>query len=243
MSNLPLVSCLCTTYGRPVLLGEAIKCFADQDYHNKELIVLNDQVGVELVMENYPDNVFIINHPTRFNSLGEKRNFLKKLGKGEFFCIWDDDDLYAPYRISKSLELMQGGRYDIVKAQSALLSIDNKNYSDVRNLFHSQACITKEYMEKTNYPEISVGEDMAFEKGARIGSIYTRPFYVYRWGNCGISSGVHHLSGIADQKQSWNRSLSYEPYTKMNGRVVIKAEFQRDYWKEINALKVMKDFS
>ena len=31
MSN-PLVSCLCCTYGRPTLLGEAVKCFLDQDY-------------------------------------------------------------------------------------------------------------------------------------------------------------------------------------------------------------------
>ena len=32
----PLASCLCCTYGRPILLGEAVKCFLDQDYENIE---------------------------------------------------------------------------------------------------------------------------------------------------------------------------------------------------------------
>ena len=42
--SLPFVSCLCCTYGRPILLGEAVKCFLDQDYPNKELIIINDQL-------------------------------------------------------------------------------------------------------------------------------------------------------------------------------------------------------
>ncbi len=53
-------------------------------------------------------------------------------------------------------------------------------------------------------------------------------FYVYRWG-----LNIHHLSGITNDEESWEKSLHFEPYTKVDGDVVIKPEFQNDYWKDI----------
>jgi len=227
----PLATCLCCTYGRPVLLGEAIKCFIDQDYDNKELIVLNDRVDVTLKMENCPDNIKIINYPTRFESLGAKRNYIKTLGNGDYYFIWDDDDLFTPWRIRKSIENIVGSSHDIVKAKYALMSINNKNYMMVNNLFHSQACIAKKYMQKTFYPnDKSVGEDMDFEKKAMIDSPDLTPkfLYVYRWGQ-----NIHHLSGITDNKKTWEKSLSFEPYKSYSGEVIIKPEFQNNYWLDI----------
>jgi hypothetical protein len=93
-------------------------------------------------------------------------------------------------------------------------------------------------MDKTNYPDISVGEDMEFEKGATIGSFQDKFWYVYRWG-----LGIHHLSGISNHKQSWDKSLTFDAYKKLKGRIWIRAEFQKDYWSEIKALKIIKDFS
>jgi len=56
MSN-PLVSCLCCTYNRKEPLEEAIQCFVDQDYKNKELIILNDQEGITLKLDNPSDTL------------------------------------------------------------------------------------------------------------------------------------------------------------------------------------------
>ena len=38
----PLVSCILPTYNRPRFLKQAIKYFENQDYANKELIVVDD---------------------------------------------------------------------------------------------------------------------------------------------------------------------------------------------------------
>jgi len=227
----PLVTCLCLTYGRPHLLGEAVKCFIDQDYPNKELIILNDQEGVELCLENCPDNIKIINYPKRFNSLGEKRNYSKTLGNGDYYAIWDDDDLYTPFRLSESIKGMIEYRgYDIIKAKDAVISVDNSNYKIANNLFHSQALITKNYMTRRFYPSISIGEDRDFEKNAKIFSLNIFPFffYVYRWG-----LATHHVSGNPNEKLSWEKSLKFEPYTRIKGKVFIKPEFQKDYWEDI----------
>lgn len=227
----PLVSCLCATYGRPVLLGEAVKCFIDQDYPNKELIIVNDQEGVDLRLSGeFRDNIKIYTHPNRFPNLGKKRNYGFDLTHGEYICIWDDDDLYAPHRISESVRLMKSrDNYDIIKTRSAFMSIHNKDYKIVSNLFHSQSIITREYFEKNRYPDKSVGEDIDFESKARVGSIDVIPWYVYRWG-----LNIHHLSGISDEKQSWEKSLKFEPYKKLIGMITVNPEFQNDYWQDIS---------
>ena len=227
----PLVSCLCCTYGRPLILGEAVKCFMDQDYENKELIILNDQTGVALSIEGNPDNVHVYNYPIRFTSLGAKRNHIWRLGGGEYFCIWDDDDLYTPFRIRESLEqIQQHPQYDIVKANDAVISVNNSDYQIVNNLFHSQAIVTREYMERTKYPEISVGEDSVFEKAAKIYNVQMFPWfwYVYRWG-----LNIHHVSGLSDEKKSWAKSLTFKSYQEVKGDVIVKPEFQHDYWEHI----------
>ena len=227
----PLVSCVCVTYGRPTLLGEAVKCFIDQDYPNKEMIIVNDQEGVTLKLDKPQENIIIHNCSKRFKSLGEKRNHAMSLAMGDYICIWDDDDLYTPWRITDSVEYMKSNKsLDIIKGQMALMSVHDTNYKIVNNLFHSQAIITKEYVNKTTYLDISVGEDAAYERNARIGSFPIDPlyWYVYRWG-----LNIHHLSGITDDKRSWARSLEFEPYTKLNGEIEIKPEFQQDHWENI----------
>lgn len=227
-----LVSCLCPTYNRPLLLGESIRCFLDQDYPNKELIVLNDQEGVNLKLENCPNNIRIVNHPKRFDSLGEKRNYLKSLSSGEYYCIWDDDDLYAPFRLSESVYFMENyPDYDIIKLKDAFISVDNKNYKVATNRFHAQAVIRKSYMDKTEYPLKSIGEDAVFERDANIKIIDMFPNFwaILRWG-----MNTYHISQINSglEKQSWNDAMK-QGENQLKGDVWIKPEFQKDYWADM----------
>lgn len=237
-----LVSCLMCTFGRPHLLAEAIQCFMDQDYPHKELLISNDQQGVIIEIEDCPPNIIVYNAPFRLNCLGRKRNHLMEEARGEFCCVWDDDDLYTPWRISDSVKLMrQNPSVDIVKADSAIMSIDNKRYSINQNLFHSQACIRQSpmvierigyvYSPKKWYADKSVGEDIEFENRFDVKSFDVSPYfwYVYRWG-----MGVHHLSGISDDKKSWKRSLNFPGYKKLEGTIKVKPGFKHDYWGEIS---------
>jgi glycosyltransferase involved in cell wall biosynthesis len=72
-ATVPLVSCICPTYNRPPhhqhLLEEAIESFLRQDYANKELIVLNDCPGQELLCD--APGVRVVNAAERFPSISD----------------------------------------------------------------------------------------------------------------------------------------------------------------------------
>lgn len=122
-----MISCLCITYKRVSFLKRAIKCFEDQIYPNKELIIVyqdNDEITEEfvnnqtqyfkLVFKN--DEVFQENlgvKPIKFLkvssalTLGEKRNLSIKHAQGDFICIWDDDDFHSEFRLIHQMEFLR----------------------------------------------------------------------------------------------------------------------------------------
>jgi glycosyltransferase involved in cell wall biosynthesis len=104
MKALPLVSCIMPTYGRPDYVNESVAMFLAQDYPHKELIILNDCPG-QIFVGEFP-NVCIVNANSRYASLGEKRNSCIDMARGAVIAIWDDDDVYLPWRISYSVNEM-----------------------------------------------------------------------------------------------------------------------------------------
>ena len=85
MEALPTITCIMPTYGRPDYVNESVAMFLAQDYPHKELIILNDCLGQQF--EGDFTEVRIINQPSRFTSLGEKRNACIRLAKGSVIAI------------------------------------------------------------------------------------------------------------------------------------------------------------
>ena len=99
--SLPLVSCIMPTYGRPDFVAQSVSMFLAQDYPAKELIILNDCPG-QLLTGSIP-GVRIVNSATRWSTLGEKRNAAIEISNGDYIAVWDDDDIYLPWRLSHSM--------------------------------------------------------------------------------------------------------------------------------------------
>lgn len=108
----PLISCVCITNKRPLLLQRALSCFETQDYPNKELVI------------SYPESDFstriLIDHiasisdikivritRSELEKLGTSRNNAIATANGEFICTWDDDDWYGNNRISYQYEIIK----------------------------------------------------------------------------------------------------------------------------------------
>jgi len=109
----PSVACLMMTYNRlpsaSRLLNEAIYSFHQQTYEKKELIIVNDCPG-QIISYDHPD-VMVVNISRRFETLGEKFDFAASLTKADLLCIWDDDDICLPWRLSQAVERLGTKRF------------------------------------------------------------------------------------------------------------------------------------
>jgi glycosyltransferase involved in cell wall biosynthesis len=104
---LPFVSVLTPTANRRLFIPAAIRCFKNQTYpqDRMEWIILDD--GEDKVKDLFDaaglKNVryYPLEGPKK--PIGEKRNMLNGLAKGDICVAWDDDDFYPPERIRKSI--------------------------------------------------------------------------------------------------------------------------------------------
>lgn len=102
----PLVSCIMPTCGRPSFVPKAIEYFLRQDYPARELVIVDDgPVSVESLVPADPRIVYV-RRPTR-RSVGDKRNLACELARGELIAHWDDDDWYAPRRLSNQVAALR----------------------------------------------------------------------------------------------------------------------------------------
>lgn len=239
--NLPLISCICPTFGRPPgrqhLVEEAIQSFLLQDYPKKELIVLNDCPGQELVCD--APGVRVVNVSERFPSLGDKRNAGVALARGDLIATWDDDDISLPWRLSLSVQML--GNADYFNPQRAWFR--NAGAMDKRDGFivgANMSLFRREALRAIGgYPSLTLGEDQVFDKAMRA-TVVTRGgdgsgdpelpredwFYIYRWGESDF-----HLSGSPDEA-FWD-DVGRRPFKP--GRYVLKPRWRVDYVAEAEA--------
>lgn len=87
----------------------AIRYFLDQDYPEKELVIVDD--GDDAVADLIPGHAHIRYIRTKkFATLGEKRNYCIAQCSGDYIMHWDDDDWMAPHRISRQMDAMLNSR-------------------------------------------------------------------------------------------------------------------------------------
>ena len=178
--KLPLISCIMPTYGRPQYVHESVKMFLDQDYPTKELVVLNDCAG-QLFRCELPQ-VRVVNVSQRFATLGEKRNECIRQARGEYLAIWDDDDVYLPWRLSYSLEQLLRWGTDFYRPADFLAYWGEDFLHDNQVvpgwLSHPTALLRKGLWDRVGgYPARDVGEDAEFF--ARIHNHLDKEFIKY----------------------------------------------------------------
>jgi O-antigen biosynthesis protein len=119
-TELPLVSCIMPTFNRRRFLPFALKAFNSQDYPARELIVVddgNDSVG-DLV-EKAPRARYV--RLSARASIGEKRNRACAEARGSIIAHWDDDDWYAPGRLSSQIAPLLAGEADLTGLENSFM--------------------------------------------------------------------------------------------------------------------------
>lgn len=228
MNKLPKISCLTSTYGRLSKLNEAVSCFLNQDYENKQLIILNNH-PIPLNCD-FP-NVIIYNEPI-YPTLGDCRNRLIDLADGEFIRTWDDDDLYFPWTLSQGIKYIENK--SSWKPKKSWFWTKDKSPELAENVFEAAMLIRTDIAKKYKYLSNSGGNEhetllkgLERENGCHNDDVGLLASYVYRWG-----WGMWHISGSLGQPNIEERTKNWEEHNKDVQDGKIKFVDLTQYWKK-----------
>ncbi|HEY0985311.1 glycosyltransferase [Schlesneria sp.] len=206
--DLPFVSCVCPTFGRPALLANALACYLAQDYplERRELIVLDDagQYGSQA-----GEGWEVISVPRRFRSLPEKYNALAGLARGDLIVVWEDDDLYLPWHISAHVRALGSGLGYSKPSRVLSSGTETLQTESAVGRFHASIAFRRQWLERVpGWPLTRRGNfDQQFmSKLARLGPTADPlesdpPSYIFRW----ASTGDYHGSALmaSPEDEGW----------------------------------------
>lgn len=89
----------------------SIRCYIDQKYPNKELIIVNEgpteyQNKIDLHVRNLNRTDIRCLWLNGLYTLGALRNISIGIADGEYFCQWDDDDFCLPFRLTSQYSFL-----------------------------------------------------------------------------------------------------------------------------------------
>jgi len=217
MPTKELVSCLCITSNSPAVISKSIACYRSQTYVDKEMIIVyqssvsEDTVHFLRSIKDTDIQTYEITSTNRL-TLGELRNISIEKSKGEYLCIWDDDDWYHDQRIELQVKALQK-TYKSVCLLTNLLIFDSLSgiaYYSFARLWEGSMLFKRDIFDQgLQYYALDKGEDTALL--ARLLSrkmIYplVEPniyLYIYHGKNI---SGYEHFKKIMRQSQQLSES-------------------------------------
>ncbi|GJM80356.1 glycosyl transferase [Paenibacillus sp. HMSSN-139] len=149
--------------------------FTRQLYPMKELIIVvnNDGIPLEpyLRMAKKWKTVRVFRAPGAW-SLGACINFAAKKAKYAYIAKFDDDDYYAPYYLTASLQVMHRSRADVIGKRAHYMYLNGSKTLILRfpgdenriasRLPGATLVFRKAVIERVPFPERNVGEDDVF---------------------------------------------------------------------------------
>jgi glycosyltransferase involved in cell wall biosynthesis len=169
----PLVSCIMPTANREKYISYAIRYFLQQNYPNKELIILDDGLKpVDRFIPSVPQIKYYYTMPV--GTIGTKRNVAINLTSGEIIMHWDDDDWHSYDWISKQVSFLYKSGADIsgikhVNYYSPIMNRFWKGDTQTLNKLNPSKWLNgatiaywKSYWRKHKFKDLQKGEDDDF---------------------------------------------------------------------------------
>ncbi|HEY1411744.1 MAG TPA: glycosyltransferase, partial [Rhodopila sp.] len=191
----PLVSCIMPTSGRPDWVPQAIHYFQQQDYPNLELIIVDTSPAG--VTPNIPDDPRIRYHRLASRRpIGSMRNIAVEQARGDIIIHWDDDDWYAPNRVSAQVQPILDDVADITGLHDTrFFDLDTWRFWRCSTDFHQRLFVLdvhggtlafrrSVFGATCRYPDLSLAEDAWFLqhavwRGARLARVPGAELFLY----------------------------------------------------------------
>jgi glycosyltransferase involved in cell wall biosynthesis len=173
-----LVSAIMPTHNRREFVKRAIRSFIEQDWPEKELVVVDSGTDrVEDLIREIPNAKYVFyTEPCpewRPNvPIGTKRNIACENASGEIIVHFDDDDYSQPNRISDQVKkLQESGKsvvgYNRIK-EFSVFSNNLNEYAVAEDMAAGTSlCYRKSWWREHKFKHTSFGEDWMFIEEAK----------------------------------------------------------------------------
>lgn len=162
----------------------AIQNFLQQDYPNRELVILDD--GQESVADLAPADPRVkYMRAQQRQTVGAKRNHCIRASQGNLIMHWDDDDWVAPHRIRYQVEGMLREDAEVCGLRQMLFHelASGKTWlytypPNLRTWVAGGSLLYKRnYWQRAPFPDVQVGEDSRFLWKQTHGKLTVLPDY------------------------------------------------------------------
>jgi len=194
------------TKNRLPMVRRAVRCFQNQSYRNRELVIVNDaDDGTEDYVKQLQDERVVYVRPPQINfTLGELRNLSIRIAGGKYVTQWDDDDWYHPERIEIQLAALLESGSDMCLLERWTLAWPERNlfYYSKRRSWEGSMLAEKEKIGQ--YPPLRRGEDTVLlnecvARKLRICAIDRPELYIYVVHGINTWDTEHFLRSIFDE--------------------------------------------
>jgi glycosyltransferase involved in cell wall biosynthesis len=172
MSNKKLVSVIMLTTEERMnngMLNNAMRLFRNQDYPNKELIIVCDD---KIMSIDFTERgIRIISTGPYKMTIGAKRHVGINHSSGDYIAHMDDDDFYSPQWLSKSIDFLETTGCSLTGLSEALMHDYSKDLTYLYSFLPQNAPIKKyvlgatmvykkeAYYNYTRFKDLDSGED------------------------------------------------------------------------------------
>lgn len=103
---MPRVSVILPTHNRPVLLAEALTSLLTQTFTDWEVLIVDDASTTPVTIDEVDDKrIHILRHSSSQGGAAAKSTGIKG-ATTDILAFMDDDDLYAPQYLERSLGIL-----------------------------------------------------------------------------------------------------------------------------------------
>jgi glycosyltransferase involved in cell wall biosynthesis len=224
-----MISVLTLTYKREHLLEEAIQSFLMQENAPEcEMIIINDNPEVNYLFEH--PQVTILNVKKRFPSIGAKLEWGFKQCKYDYIYRLDDDDLLAPWALKNvQIDIESNPGFEIYRSKGMHFFVNNI-YQGESGSVNNGNVYTKDYINRIEVPETSIGEDsdMTFGNNSKIYTSKLQHTMIYRWG-----MNTLHISGMGQVSNEAVLSQADKVLSNKKGNIKLHPKFLNKYYEQL----------
>lgn len=125
--GVPRVSVLINTYNSLSTLGSALNSAFGQTWHDFEVIVLDNgsNDGTADFIGRYPDNRLRYIRRDCTVPLGQARNEILSLARGDYLAFLDADDSWTPKKLEKQLDLIERTNVGLIFSDAVRRYVDD----------------------------------------------------------------------------------------------------------------------